>query len=357
MNDSKTVIVGASGGIDSAVSAYLLRSQGYQIKLVFLDLFDNEHNEKSKEDFKSIAGHLDAPWEIYPMRDKFNNRIIENFLNEYSKNRTPNPCVLCNAHIKFSALYSIMKKENASFIATGHYALKEPCVFEGKQFTSLLPAKDSEKDQAYYLYRIPSKILQATLFPLGWYTKNEIKNIFHREFDWMPEKKESQDICFLPEGDYRPFYRKRRAVTAGFFKTLDGQKIKHHDGSQMYTIGQRRGLNVALGKPVYVVRMEENGDIILGEKDSLKLTGFLLENMKFFFKNSLSPEKKYPAMVQVRYKASKHLCYFSVDRQDENMISIELKEPLSGVTPGQSGVLYDVNSNALLGGGFIRLKE
>lgn len=349
MNYSEKVIIGVSGGIDSAVIAYLLKKQGFQLKLVFLELFQNNQNQENKEEFIKIAQHLDCKWEIVNLEENFHSTIIENFLDEYSNARTPNPCIRCNSQIKFNALYKIMQRDQARWIATGHYARK----FIEKDNITLMPAQDKKKDQTYYLHQVPREILLVSLFPLGDYTKEEVKNIYYREFPWNSKKKESQDICFLSDGDYRSFYKKHRKVQSGYFKNIDGQILGPHLGKEMYTIGQRRGLNIALGYPLYVAKIKRNGDVILGKKDILKHQKFIIKEVNLLNIQKFSTKDKYRILVQIRYQSFMNPAFMKI--LPNGTILVELDKSISGVTPGQSGVIFDINDQSLIGGGIIHL--
>ncbi len=347
------IIVGMSGGVDSAVSAYLLRSLGYDVEGVTLKLYaddialDKIHSccsAKEAEDAKKVSDFMGIPHKTINFYDHFRENVIDRFIATYLEGGTPNPCIECNRHIKFEKLIECAGDNR---IATGHYARIEKTP-EGRFL--LKKAKDADKDQTYVLYALTQAQLSKIVFPLGELTKPEARQIAREHGFLNAEKKDSQDICFVPDGDYAAFieHMMGEKYPTGNFVDLGGNILGKHSGMIRYTIGQRKGLGIALGKPAFVVA-----------KDPVKNTVTLGENKDLFSKhltahgiNLISCDRIDSPMrvtAKVRYKQTEQLA--TVIQTGNDAISVSFDTPQRAISRGQSVVLYD--GDIVVGGGII----
>lgn len=349
----KTAFIAMSGGMDSAFSAYLLKEAGYRVVAFTFALLPS--SMKSSRNPRSccsaeatgrarrIADSLGIPHYVMDLRGRFEEHVITRFVEEYRAGRTPNPCVLCNKHIKFEAFFATAMALGADCVATGHYAR----VLETETGTALLKARDSLKDQSYFLYPIPSSFLPQTLFPLGNYEKTAVKREIVRVIPAMEASipRESQDICFIPEGDYRTFLGNRIPARKGPIVTVDGKELGRHKGIHLFTLGQRRGLAIPDKEPLYVVgiRPEDNA-VVVGSKHHMTRKSFTASDV-----NMLTDRLTGRARAKVRYRQQETDCSY---RLVGNILHILFDSPVSAVTPGQSVVLYD--GDRVLGGGVIQ---
>lgn len=349
-----------SGGLDSSVAAMLLQKQGYELVGVTMKTWDYEQsgslknetsccNLDSINDAREIAVSLNFPHYVIDIKDEFNDYVIKDFVNQYLNGRTPNPCVLCNTHIKWGAMLKRADKLSCQYIATGHYAkIRE----ESNRFI-ISKSDDSNKDQTYMLWGLTQKLLKRTLFPLGSYNKDEIRKIAHKAgFKGVAGKKESYEICFIPDDDYRSFLQRRikglkEKVGGGNFIDTKGNVLGKHDGYPFYTIGQRKGLNIALGEPMYVKQIKpETNTIVLGKEKELYQNTFTVTGLNSI-KYDYIPEDM-DVLVKIRYKNQGH---YGRVYQTGDKAKVELNEKVKAITPGQSAVFY--KNNDILGGGFI----
>jgi len=359
--EKQRVAVAMSGGIDSSISALLLQEQGYDLTGVTLRLWDylsegcaeKETGCCSMESIleaKAFCNKLGIKHYTIDIRDGFKATVVQNFIDEYVAGRTPNPCVFCNPAIKWDKILEKADEENCEFIATGHYAkIKEE---NGRWFVTR--AEDDIKDQTYVLWKLTQDQLKRTLFPLGSLRKTEIKQIAaDKGYSRLSKKKESQEVCFIPDNDYRGFLKNRlpdleKNVSGGRFIYKDGKDLGTHAGYPFYTIGQRKGLQIALGKPAYVIDInKDTNTITLGDKDDL-LTTTVHVNRWIGQKYETIPVGK-ELLIKIRYGTKASFC--EVTSIEDGVIKIRMSEPVSAVTPGQSAVFYE--GDDVVGGGII----
>ena len=358
-NINKTVVVAMSGGVDSSVAAALLKEQGYNLIGItmktwgFDDFPEKDSGCCSLETIysaKNVAHNLGFNHYTLDFTEKFNDIVISNFISEYLKGNTPNPCVLCNKAIKWGALLEKAESLGADYIATGHYAKVNYNEIYKRFIVSA--ANDNQKDQSYALWRVSQYALSKTLFPLSNYTKSEIRNIA-REMGLKPaDTPDSQEICFVPNDDYRELIQIRLPELS---EKLSGGDILYHDkkigthkGYPYYTIGQRRGLNVAVGKKIYVSGIDaENNIVTVDDESGLFHSGFTAKEINLMMFDKIESPVK--AKVKIRYndKGSEAL----IEQTGEDLVKVTFDSPQKAITPGQSAVFY--SGNDLIGGGII----
>lgn len=334
------VLVGMSGGVDSSVAAYLLKEQGYEVVGVTMTLFKSKEPSNQVEDAKKVCDKLGIEHHVVDYNEQFNNRVISNFIDSYLNGETPNPCIVCNKYLKFGLLWDKAKELNCEYIATGHYA-----DIKDNQICRI----DSPKDQSYFLYKINKEVIPHILLPLNKFAnKDEIREIAKREnLVEVAEKKDSQDICFIENGDYAKFLEENLSTLPpkGKFILTTGEEIGEHKGIIYYTIGQRKGLGISYKHPLYVVNIDkENNQVILGQEEDLYSKTIYIKNT-----NILVDHLPNKAQGKIRYKSKLVPCTINII--DDNNIKIEFDEPVRSATKGQSLVLY--NNEILLGGGII----
>lgn len=361
MSKHGRVLVAMSGGVDSSVAAVMLHEQGYEVIGLTMKTWDYASSgSSSKEtgccsldsinDARALAVSYGFPHYILDIRDEFSGSVIDNFVDEYLAGRTPNPCVLCNTHIKWEALLKRANKLNCEFIATGHYAnVRQES--NGRYIVS--KGKDEHKDQSYVLWGVSQKNLARTRFPLGNFSKAEIRQMaFDMGQKELASKSESYEICFVPDNDYREFLRHQvedldEKIGEGNFILSDGTVVGKHKGYPYYTIGQRKGLGIALGKPVYVIRiMPESNSVMLGDEEELLQSSAIVRNINLIKYDKI--DRPIEAVTKIRYKDAGML---STIKQVSTGVQVDFHHSVKGIAPGQSAVFYE--GNDLLGGGFL----
>jgi tRNA-uridine 2-sulfurtransferase len=356
-----------SGGVDSSVTAALLRERGYDVVGITMKTWDHAASGPRKpgqkevgcctldamNDARSVAMKMDFPHFIVDIREEFGDWVIERFTSEYLAGRTPNPCVLCNTHIKWAALLRRADALGCEFIATGHYARVRR--HEATDRYVLSRGLDAAKDQSYALWGLPQDHLARSLFPLGELTKPEIRRMAaERGLLRVADKPDSYEICFIPDDDYRGFLKRRvpgleERVAAGNFVLSDGTVVGQHQGYPFYTIGQRRGLALALGEPVYVTAIDpETNTVTVGPREELLAHALTARQLNFVKAADLREER--PVTAQIRYKDSGAPALAWQTEVDE--LKVVFAEPRAAITPGQAVVLYE--GDDVLAGGWIQ---
>lgn len=352
----KIVVVAMSGGVDSSVAAFLLRQAGYEVIGITMDLIESSCRiEKPDtccsltafEDAMRMAEKIGIVHYILDLKEEFEEMVIAPFLKEYIAGRTPNPCVVCNKEIKFASLMNKVREIGADFVATGHYVRVE----KTNSNYRLRKAADLSKDQSYFLYSLNQEQLSRALFPLGNYRKDEVRKIARRAGLAVAEKEESQEICFVVDNNYKEFLKKRakEKIKPGHILDREGNIIGQHEGIAFYTVGQRRGLGLSKGKPLYVVKINsKDNTLILGEEEDLYHDELLAEDVNWMGINGLTSNLEVLARIRYLHKESPAIIY----PIDGRKVRVKFKEPQRAITPGQAVVFYQ--GDMILGGGWIR---
>ncbi len=366
MSKHGRILVAMSGGIDSSLAAVMLHEEGYEVIGMTMKTWDYASSGSSKKetgccsldsinDARNIAVNLGFPHYILDIREEFGDYVIDHFTGEYLEGRTPNPCVLCNTHIKWDSLLRRADKLDCELIATGHYAnVRE--VGSSKENSRFVISKgiDTWKDQSYVLWGVSQESLARTKLPLGNLKKSEIREMAtQKEFYDLVNKKESYEICFVPDNDYRGFLKRRvegleERVKGGNFVLEDGKVVGKHEGYPFYTIGQRKGLGIAFGTPMFVTEIrKDTNEVVLGHEKSLDKDGMMVGKIvmqKYANLNGLSLETN----TKIRYK---HEGSPATITQDGDKMKVIFNEPVSGIAPGQAAVFYE--GDDVVGGGWI----
>lgn len=352
INAMKRVAVAMSGGVDSSVAAALLLEQGYQVMgMTMAHLPLNPGSEQAGLDAAAVCRQLGIPHRLVDLRDVFNEEVIQYFLDEYLAGRTPNPCVTCNRSVKWGALLQAARQEQTDLFATGHYSRVVLDRNSGRYL--LKKALYQAKDQSYALWRLSQEQLSRTLFPLGELTKEQVRAKASELGLAVAQKSESQEICFIPDDDFRRFIierlrRQGKTVPPGDFVDRTNKVLGRHPGYPFFTIGQRKGLGIALGRPVFVTEIDgQNNRIRLGDKQDLLACGLYAVNPNWIA--WLQPEPGVEVEVRIRYKDPGYPAV--IEQATAERVAVLFLEPRPAVTPGQSAVFYQ--HETVVGGGII----
>ncbi|MFV0519466.1 MAG: tRNA 2-thiouridine(34) synthase MnmA [Lachnospirales bacterium] len=353
----KTVVLGMSGGVDSSVAAYLLKKEGYNVIGVTMQIWQKEDRDvcetnngccgsKATADARRVADTLDIPYYVMNFREEFQKNVIDYFIEEYIEGNTPNPCIACNRYVKWESFLKKAMMLGADYIATGHYA--NIVQLDNGRY-SIKTSKTAAKDQTYSLYNLTQEQLSKTLVPVGKFTKDEIRKIATDIGLTVANKPDSQEICFIPDNNHGKFIEENsdKEIKQGNFVDKNGKVLGNHKGIIYYTIGQRKGLGIALGKPAFITDINiETGNITLGDNEDLFNTVVYAKNVNFMSITEFEKDKIYKA--KIRYSAKPSDCYVEYN---EGILKVTFLEPQRAQTRGQAIVVYD--EDLVAGGGTI----
>lgn len=348
------VVVGLSGGVDSAATAYLLKAAGHEVIGVTIKTWAAGDSRCCElEDAQEMASRMGIPHYVHAAASDFQSLVVAPFIDDYLHGRTPNPCVECNRYVKWAQLLEAAAAMGAEYVATGHYA--SVVRLPNGRF-AIRRASSLRKDQSYVLYKLTQEQLAHTLLPLGDYDKEEVRSIAAKAGLSAAQKPDSQEICFVTEGDYADYIERETETEMpppGNFVDEDGNILGVHKGVAHYTVGQRKGLGLALGYPAYVKEIDtERNEVIIGGEASLYRSSILCDDLNFMCVEGIAPGEKIRAFVKIRYNHKGASA--TLEKNDDGTISVAFDEPVRAATPGQSAVFYD-EDGCIIGGGKIWL--
>ncbi len=349
------VVLGMSGGVDSSVAVYLLQQAGYEVHGVHMVMIPDRFNPNphAVSDAETVAKQFCIPFSVLDLRKEFEDSIIQQFATEYSNGRTPNPCVLCNQTFKFGILADYAKSVGIDLISTGHYVNVTDYIDNDTSncFKLFQKAVDVKKDQSYFLAMVNPDVVKRCVFPLGGYTKEQVRDIAREISLHVAEKKDSQEICFITDNDYKSFLTQvlpPNAFRKGKVFHADGSFLGEHNGIQNYTIGQRKGLGIALGKPAYVVALDaKRNRVILGDDEHLMADTLTASANNYFI--DIPVEEPFPVEAKIRYRAQ--AAPAALVRHTDGTATVTFDEQQRAITPGQCVAYY--LGDVLIGGGII----
>lgn len=359
-SDKKKVVVGMSGGVDSSVAAWLLKQEGYEVIGVTMQIWQDEEEEAQSEnggccglsavdDARRVAWELGIPYYVMNFKQEFKEHVMDYFVDEYLHGRTPNPCIACNRYVKWESLLKRSLDIGADYIATGHYAQIEKLP-TGRY--ALKKSATAAKDQTYALYNLTQEQLSHTLMPVGAYTKEEIRRMAEEIGLQVANKPDSQEICFIPDHDYAKFIEEttEQKPAQGNFVDMDGRIIGRHEGITHYTVGQRKGLNLSMGRPVFVVAIRpETNEVVIGEADDVFTDSLVCDRLNWMAVDGLHG-REMQVMAKIRYSHKGAPCV--IREIGDGLVECRFTECVRAVTPGQAVVFYD--GEYVVGGGTIR---
>lgn len=362
---SKTVVVGMSGGVDSSVAALLLKEQGYQVIGVTMQIWQEETScartaeeiiqdnggccgLSAVEDARRVAEHLGIPYYVMNFRSEFQEKVMDYFVEEYLQGRTPNPCIACNRYVKWEALLQRSLEIGADYIATGHYARIDRLPNDRYAIRNSVTAR---KDQTYALYNLTQEQLAHTLMPVGDYPKEEIRKIAEQAGIPVAHKPDSQEICFVPDDDYASFIEREageRVPGPGNFVTKKGEILGQHKGITHYTVGQRRGLDLPVGRRIFVTEIRpETNEVVIGENEEVFTSQVRCDRVNYMSIPDLSEPRRVLAKIRYNHKGE----YCRIEKQTNGEVLCTFEKPVRASTPGQAVVFYE--GEHVLGGGTI----
>ncbi|EOC99957.1 tRNA 2-thiouridine(34) synthase MnmA [Caldisalinibacter kiritimatiensis] len=354
--DKNKVVIGMSGGVDSSVAAYLLKKQGYEVIGVTMEIYEEKNAKNDVQeissvvsDAKKVAEKLNIPHYVVDLKDIFKEKVIDYFLHEYGRGRTPNPCIQCNKHVKFKALMQKAFDLGAYYLATGHYA---NVIYDKDVDRYLIKKSEADKkDQTYMLYNLTQEQLKHVLMPLGNFEdKEKVREIASELGLSVANKEESQEICFIEDDDYIRFIKENASykIKPGHFIDTEGNILGKHKGITNYTIGQRKGLGLALGKPVYVIDiLPEENVVVVGDAEKVFGKELIAEDINFISMSNLEEPMEVKAKIRYNFKEQPATIY----PIEKDKVKVVFEKPVRAITPGQAVVFY--KDDILVGGGTI----